>query len=71
MKEKLKQRHLTTSGAKSELVDRLIESIQEEEKLLVGTEGLLLDNCVLIISFLATEDLDVDDLLGTVSYQFY
>lgn len=49
LKEKLKQRRLATSGTKAELVGRLFDSLQEEDKLLEagGTElDVLLDNNV-------------------------
>ncbi|KAI6201820.1 SAP domain-containing protein [Aphelenchoides besseyi] len=53
LKEKLKQRRLTTSGTKSDLVTRLHDSLQDEENLLSGTTGG------------GNEELDADALLGS------
>jgi hypothetical protein len=50
------------TGAKLELIERLYESIQEEENLLVGNGGLLAEKTRNLFS--GAEDLDVDDLLG-------
>jgi len=52
LRDKLKARHIQSTGTKGELIERLLESYQEEENLLAGTEE--------------NESLDdVDDLLGS------